>query len=82
MRKLDATEKAVLILAVALITGGAFIVWRPAEGVFFPPSNSEVPIRIRSQPEQVSKAKSRLGGGLAILVGIAIGTLVLYREHK
>jgi hypothetical protein len=82
MRKLSATEKAALAFAVALTAGGVFLVCNPAEGVFFPPSNSKVPLVIRSQPERVSQTESRIAGGLAILSGVAFCVLVFYRGQE
>ena len=84
MRKLSSIEKGALLLsAVFVIVGTALLIY-PIEGYVFHPTESGggsgIPAPVGNTDEVLTKGKSRVYGGMAIVLGIGMGWLVLRRD--
>jgi uncharacterized protein YjeT (DUF2065 family) len=83
MKRLTPMEKCACALALVFIVGGTYLLIWPVEGRFVPPG----PERYQSilgpnKPEDISKRRSQISGGLAIAAGIGISWLAFYRGKK
>ena len=79
MRKLSPIEKGALVLSAIFIIGGIAAVVQPIEGYTHHPSDTGGLLPPTNTQEHLTKSRSRVYGGVAILLGIGIGWLALYR---
>jgi hypothetical protein len=79
MRILSSTEKGVLVMSVIFIIVGIASLFYPLEGYLHHPSDTGGLLPPTNTAEHFTKSKSRIYGGVAILFGIGLGWLVLYR---
>lgn len=83
MQRLNPTWKPALLLSALCVIGGAFLLFHPIEGNMFHPSDTEGSSpRAPDVMEHISKEKSRVYGGLAILFGAGITWMAFYSERK
>ena len=82
MRRLSAMEKGILALSALFIIFGTVDLIYPREVNVFHPSDTGGYLSSSVETsEHVSKERSRVYGGLAILFGLGIGAFAMYRER-
>jgi uncharacterized protein YjeT (DUF2065 family) len=81
MKRLNGSEKGALILASALILGGAFMAICPKEKLFVHGAQS-YRVHLSAETEHISKGEDRLSGLASILVGTGIIWLTLFRAKR
>jgi hypothetical protein len=83
MRKLSSIEKGALILSAVFVIAGTASLIYPMEGYLFHPTESGGGTGLppaQNAGEVLTKRKSRVYGGMAIVFGIGMGWFTLRRH--
>lgn len=84
MRRLTTIEKGTLTLALVFVVIGVCMIVHPTEMFMFHPVGSNARNLLGPAPSlsHVSEQEVQLYGGIAVLMGIGIGWLALYRPRN
>ena len=80
MRRFTAIEIGGLFLAVLLLLGGLYLAIWPQGGIMPRFTNDALGLSPHYILEEMTPGEARMGGILAIIFGIGIGVLSIYRE--
>jgi hypothetical protein len=82
MKRFSATEIGGLILAVLLFLGGLDLVIWPNSGAVPHFTNDALGLSPKNSLQVIGPTGERLFGVLAMVFGIVVGALAIYREKK
>jgi hypothetical protein len=83
MKRLTGIEMSAIALGLLFVIVGASMIVYPGEGIVFHPAPPRYGVLLGpNQPEHVSKRRSQIYGGIAVVIGIGITWLAFYRGRK
>ena len=82
MKRFSGTEVSMLVLALFLFLCGLDLAIWPQTGIVPHMTNDALGLSYRADLEVMSKTGARFGGVLAMVFGVGIGVLAIYREKE